>query len=127
MVYMEFPQNREELRIYLEHTDKETTIIKLTATWCGPCKKVKPIVQSLNEHYAKKGVSFEYIEIDVDEALDLFSFFKRMKMAVGIPTFLTFKKELFSADHFYVPYRCFTGADEHQLKAFYAESLGTIR
>ena len=38
----------------------------------------------------------------------------------------TFKKELFSSDHFYVPYRCFTGADEQQLKAFYAESLGTI-
>ena len=120
---MEYPQTRDELRIYLEHTDKETTIIKLTATWCGPCQKIKSTVQSLNEQYAKKGISFEYLEIDVDEALDLFSFFKRMKMAVGIPTFLTYKKSKFNPDHFYVPYRCFTGGDPKQVQAFYAESL----
>ena len=121
---MEFPQTREELRIYLEHTDKETTIIKLTATWCGPCQKVKSTIQNLNEQYRQKGVSFEYLEIDVDEALDLYSFFKRMKMAVGIPTFLTFKKSLFTPDQFYVPYRCFTGADPNMVRAFYVESLG---
>jgi thiol-disulfide isomerase/thioredoxin len=120
---MTFPLTRDELRIYLEHTDKDTTIIKLTASWCGPCQKVKSTIKTLNEQYTQKGISFEYIEIDVDEALDLYSFFKRMKMAVGIPTFLTFKKELFTPDHFYVPHRCFTGADPNLVKAFYAESL----
>jgi thiol-disulfide isomerase/thioredoxin len=122
---MEPPQNREQLREYLRNTDKETTIIKLTATWCGPCQKVKGTIHALNEQYSQKGVSFEYLEIDVDEALDLYSFFKRMKMAVGIPTFLTFKKSLFNPDHFYVPYRCFTGGDPNMVKAFYAESLMT--
>jgi thiol-disulfide isomerase/thioredoxin len=123
---MEIPQTRDELRDYLRTTEFETTIIKLTATWCGPCQKVKPIIQALNEHYTQKEVSFEYLEIDVDEALDLYSFFKRMKMAVGIPTFLTFKKELFTPDHFYVPHRCFTGGDPNMVKAFYAESLAKI-
>jgi len=117
------PLNRDELRIYLEHTDKETTIIKLTAPWCGPCQKVKGAINALNEEYTQKGVSFEYIEIDVDEALDLFAFYKRMKMAVGIPTFLTYKKDMFTLDHYYVPYRCFTGADPTMVRAFYAESL----
>lgn len=122
---MELPKTRDELREYLSSTDKDTTIIKLTATWCGPCQKVKSVIHSMNEQYTKKGLSFEYIEIDVDDALDLYSFFKRMKMAVGIPTFLTFKKELFTPDHFYVPYRCFTGADPNMVQAFYAESLLT--
>ena len=123
---MEIPQTRDELREYLRQTDKDTTIIKLTATWCGPCQKVKHVIQSLNEEYTQKNISFEYLEIDVDEALDLYSFFKRMKMAVGIPTFLTFKRELFTPDHFYVPYRCFTGADPTMVRAFYAESLSKI-
>jgi thiol-disulfide isomerase/thioredoxin len=121
---MEFPLTREELRIYLEHTDKDTTIIKLTAKWCGPCQKVKSTIQNLNDQYSQKGFSFEYIEIDVDEALDLYSFFKRMKMAVGIPTFLTFKKNQYTPEQFYVPYRCFTGADPNMVRAFYVESLG---
>jgi thiol-disulfide isomerase/thioredoxin len=123
---MEIPQTRDELREYLRNTDRDTTIIKLTAPWCGPCQKVKHVIQSLNEEYTQKNISFEYLEIDVDEALDLYSFFKRMKMAVGIPTFLTFKRELFTPDHFYVPYRCFTGADPTMVRAFYAESLAKI-
>ena len=114
--------NREQLKEYLSKTDFDTTIIKLTATWCGPCKKIAPFVQQLNREYSKT-YSFEYIEIDIDDALDLYAFFKKMKMANGVPTFLTFKKSLFHPDSYYVPYKCITGADTRGLQLFYEASL----
>jgi thiol-disulfide isomerase/thioredoxin len=113
---------REDLRSYLATTEYETTIIKLTASWCGPCKKIAPVVSRLNERYSK--YHFEYLEIDVDDALDLYAFFKKMKMANGVPTFLTFKKSLYNPDTYYVPYRCMTGADQPALEGFYKASLG---
>jgi thiol-disulfide isomerase/thioredoxin len=116
-------QTREDLKIYLENTEYETTIIKLTASWCGPCKKIAPYVNRLNETYSKK-CNFEYLEIDVDDALDLYAFFKKMKMANGVPTFLSFKKQLFHKDSYYVPFRCLTGADSRGLEDFYKASLG---
>jgi len=116
-------QSREDLKIYLEHTSYETTIIKLTASWCGPCKKIAPYVHQLNNTYTNK-CSFEYLEIDVDDAMDLYAFFKKMKMANGVPTFLTFKKSQFHPDTFYVPYRCMSGADSKSLDEFYKASLG---
>ncbi len=116
-------QTREDLKVFLANTEYETTIIKLTASWCGPCKKIAPYVNRLNEAYAKTH-NFQYVEIDVDDALDLYAFFKKMKMANGVPTFLTFKKNLFDPNSYYVPYRCMTGADSRSLEEFYKSSLG---
>lgn len=115
-------ENREQLKEHLSTTRYETTIIKLTASWCGPCKKIAPYVNQLNEIYSKTH-SFQYIEIDVDNALDLYAFFKKMKMANGVPTFLTFKKCLYQPDSYYVPYKCMTGADPRGLEEFYRVSL----
>ena len=115
-------ENREDLRNYLSETKYDTTIIKLTASWCGPCKKIAPHVATLNKLYSQK-YDFEYIEIDIDESLDLYAFFKKMKMANGVPTFLTFKKAMFSPDTYYVPYKCITGADPRGLDQFYKASF----
>jgi thioredoxin 1 len=115
-------ETREDLNRYLSQTTYETTIIKLTASWCGPCKKIAPFVHQINQHYSGK-YNFEYFEIDVDQSLDLYAFFKKMKMANGVPTFLTFKKAQYSPDTFYVPYKCITGADPRALEEFYKASL----
>lgn len=115
-------ENREDLKRYLSATTHETTILKLTASWCGPCKKIAPYVEQLNERYSKQ-FDFEYLEIDVDESLDLYAFFKKMKMANGVPTFLVYKKKMYQPDSYYVPYRCVTGGDPTMLENFYKSSF----
>ncbi len=47
---------------------KEYVIIDFNATWCGPCKKLKPILEAIAQKNAAK---IKLIEIDVDENSDL--------------------------------------------------------
>jgi thioredoxin 1 len=114
---------REQLKEYLKNTSHKVTIIKLTAKWCKPCKQINPVIEELNRFYMGKGFDYEYIELDVDNAIDIYSFFKKMKMANGIPTILSFKKELYQEHSYYVPFRCLTGADPNGVSKLFRDSL----
>lgn len=117
-------ETRDDLQKHLRTTPAETTIIKLTASWCRPCKMIEPIIHQLNNHYMSQNKDYEYIEVDVDQSIDLYAFFKKMRMANGIPTFLCFKKKMYTDTHYYVPYKCMTGADSKALTQFFQLCLG---
>ncbi|XP_028801934.1 thioredoxin H2-like [Neltuma alba] len=59
-------------------------VIDFTATWCGPCKMMDPIIKD----FAAKYADVEFIKIDVDELMEVASEFKVQAM----PTFLLIKK-----------------------------------
>ena len=40
-------------------------VIDFTATWCGPCKLMDPIIQE----FAAKYTDVDFIKIDVDELM----------------------------------------------------------
>lgn len=65
-----------------------TLIIYLTATWCGPCSKIKPYI---NEYKKKLKDKVILVEIDVDETIDLFGLLKKKKQINGIPAILKYK------------------------------------
>lgn len=46
-------------------------VIDFTATWCGPCKYMDPIIQE----FAYKYTEVEFIKIDVDELMVLLIYF----------------------------------------------------
>jgi thiol:disulfide interchange protein len=117
-------ETRDDLKKYLKETTADTTIIKLTATWCRPCKMIEPVIHQLNEQYMARNLNYEYIELDVDNAMDIYAFFKKMRMANGIPTMLCFKKQMYTDSHFYVPFKCMTGADSKAVTQFFQLCLG---
>jgi thiol-disulfide isomerase/thioredoxin len=82
------------------------------ATWCGPCKKIKPVVDAF---FASSPENVICCEIDVDESFDLYSYFKSKKMVNGIPIIMCFKKGNLS----YIPDDSITGADPAGLDAFF--------
>jgi thioredoxin 1 len=87
-------------------------IIKMGATWCGPCKKINPVVEAF---FASSPDNVICCEIDVDESVDLYTYFKSKRMVNGIPVILCFKK----GNTTYIPDDSITGADPERLDAFF--------
>ena len=54
------------------------------AAWCGPCKMLAPVVDSISEDFK----DFEFYKLDVDEAPNVAEEFGIM----SIPTLLVFEK-----------------------------------
>lgn len=87
-------------------------IIKLGATWCGPCKKIEHVVHAF---FARSPPNVLCADLDVDENSDLYVFLKQRKMVNGIPVMLLYKK----GNHSYAPDDSITGIDPNALNAFF--------
>jgi thioredoxin 1 len=61
------------------------TVFYFTADWCGPCKRVRPIVEELNRE--RSDVSFQIIDVDLEKEL-----VKNFAIA-SVPTFILFENE----------------------------------
>jgi len=66
--------------LFNSHTN---ILIMFTASWCGPCKKIKPLFNNLSS----KNLSLEFVEIDIDDSSDIGDFFE----IKSVPTFIKFK------------------------------------
>jgi thiol-disulfide isomerase/thioredoxin len=106
-----FFQNRDEF-IKLLQKNPGLVIIKFGATWCGPCKRIKPV---LDGFFLTSPDNVICCDIDVDESFDLYSYFKSKKMVNGIPVILCYKKGNIS----FIPDDSIVGADPVELDKFF--------
>lgn len=65
---------------------KELLLVDFYADWCGPCKMLGPVVESLSEDSAFSG-KVRFAKINVDENSELAFHYK----VVSIPMLLLFK------------------------------------
>ncbi len=69
---------------------EEISIIQFSASWCGPCKSLRPILDSLSSssEYSDKNIGWYYA--DVEEA----GINTASAMGIrGVPTTICFKKK----------------------------------
>lgn len=59
-------------------------LVDFSATWCGPCKRVAPIIEKIGEDYAGKAL---VVKCDVEECDEV----ARQYGIMSIPTVLFFK------------------------------------
>ncbi len=62
----------------------QPVVVDCYATWCGPCRQLAPIVDSLADEYAGK---IKFVKVNVDESPKVAQRFN----VEGIPTLLFFK------------------------------------
>jgi thiol-disulfide isomerase/thioredoxin len=86
--------------------------LKLGATWCGPCKKIKPVVDAF---YASSPDNVICCDVDVDESFDLYAYLKSKKMVNGVPVMMCYKKGNTS----FIPDDSITGSDPVELDKFF--------
>ena len=62
---------RSELKNYLKN--KGVVIVKVSATWCGPCQRIAPQV---NELYSQLNQNVCMVLVDADKGSDICNFLK---------------------------------------------------
>lgn len=106
-------QNRNEF-LSLLSVNQGIVIVDLNASWCGPCKKIQPIVDAF---FASSPDNVICCSLDVDDNFDLYAFLKSKKMVNGIPALLCYVKGNVS----YVPNLSHTGTNPAELDAFFRD------
>jgi thiol-disulfide isomerase/thioredoxin len=104
-----------------ENMDK--IIIKFTATWCNPCKKIKTLCDELFQKTSENTTCFN-LDIDSEINAKLYSTLKAKKMIRGVPTLLGFncKKER-DMNYWYVPDISVVGANENEIRHFFSRFM----
>ena len=100
----------EEIKELLKDNNK--VVIKFTAEWCKPCKNAAPFI---NKHIDNLPQDVKYIEIDIDESLDLYGNLKAKRILSGIPSLVCYKKD---NDSMY-PDFCISSSKEENIKNFF--------
>ena len=89
-------------------------VLKFGAEWCKPCKLIKPTCEQWVTTCPSNVV---YVDIDIDESMDLYMAFKNKKMIRGVPTILAFNTML-SRDKWYIPDFSVEGGDISAVQNF---------
>lgn len=63
---------------------KGTVVVDFFATWCGPCKMLSPVYDSLGEEMKDKS---EFLKVDIDQSMELAQRFT----VTTVPTVIVFK------------------------------------
>ena len=95
-------------------------IIKLGATWCGPCKRIEPLV---NDWMNKLPPDITRAYIDIDENIDLYGFYKKKRVVQGVPTIMVYIQ---GNDH-YIPDDIHFGSDSTKTNEFFERCLEYYR
>ncbi len=88
------------------------TLLKLSATWCKPCKILKPYAIAATN---KLPTNIECYEIDVDQSEDLYALLKKQRMVNGIPVFLFYE----CGNMTHIPNDSVTGLNYPSLDSFF--------
>ena len=60
-------------------------LVDFTATWCGPCKMMKPVLDELHQ---KMGDDIRIIKVDIDQSPQASAFYN----VNSVPTLILFQK-----------------------------------
>ncbi|XP_007934966.1 thioredoxin domain-containing protein 8 [Orycteropus afer afer] len=77
-------KNMNEFRAFLKAAECKLVVIKFSAKWCGPCKRMCPLFQAMSLQYQ----NVMFADVDVDEAQEL----AQTCHIKTLPTFQMFKQ-----------------------------------
>jgi len=109
-------QNKQTLNDILQ-ANTGILIIKFTAKWCNPCRKIKPMV----DHFflsSPDNVICADLDIDDKDNQEIYLFFKKFRVVSGVPTILMYLKGNTSI----FPNDSFSGSNINELNQFFSRT-----
>lgn len=100
----------------LKSSDKKVLIVKFTATWCGPCKRIKNDCYNIFNQLPSN-ILIADLDVDLEKNNIFYSFMKRKRMVNGIPVLMAWYRSNDRA-FWYVPDDSVTGGDINAVKDF---------
>ena len=85
---MEKITTSEELKAFVQNADDKLAIVKVSASWCSPCRTLAKIIEAVEPEYTEK-VKFADIEAD-----DISEDFMTELNVTNIPVLLFYKNGL---------------------------------
>lgn len=89
---MLYPRNPDDLKKIYKKMPSRYTVIQWSASWCAPCRMIKPKVEQLSNQLDVKDVKFIYLDTeqfaDYSENMDIrslptFSLFDSKQNVIG--------------------------------------------
>lgn len=114
-------ENFKELLYKMDNNTK--VIIKFTACWCAPCKKIQPVVKELVNDLPN---NIKFIEIDIDESLELYVLLKKYKQVNGIPAILVYNNRNTEDDKWYISNDSVLGGDIESIKQLFDRTIKSL-
>ena len=108
-----------DLRALQERGKYEIVVIKYTASWCGPCRTIGPVVE---EHFKRMPDNVIYAELDVDieKNMDLYAVFHKKRMLRGVPAIFVFYGNI-EKDFWYAPDDSVCSADVQAINRLFTK------
>ena len=101
---------RIELKQFIKNNNY--VIVKTSATWCGPCKQIKPYVEKWLEILPE---NIKIVFVDADEGADILRFLKWR----SVPTFGNFING--------EPMDVFVGANREKVQSFFQKTINRTK
>ena len=100
---------RTDLKTFIK--SNKHVIVRVSATWCGPCKKIAPLIE---ERVNNLPDNVQVVYVDLDKHRDVASSLK----IKNVPTFLSFLDG--------APDVCLVGADSTNVKSFFNKVVAKV-
>lgn len=101
----------------------QVIILKFSAVWCGPCKLIAPICEEWKKNTMPANRIY-WVDIDIDESIELYGALKSKRMINGVPTLFAFRGDKNSSrGQWYIPDDSVVGGNVQNVAAFLQRCL----
>ena len=102
----------------LRSNNTNLIILRFTATWCSPCKRITPVVDAWVKTLPSDVL---FYELDVDDNPEIYQFLKSKRRVNGIPALLCYS----TGNYTFIPDEFVLGGDIKEVHRFF-EKCGVL-